>query len=150
MALPVFGSVANNPPGDADPQYLAFLRNLGLQQSNAWAHGIQQSAATQGLYANRINDLGISGQIAQRNILGGMESRGLYRSGETGQRVADQAGAQARAMADLAAQRAASLLGIRQGIESTAVDLARQRAEQDIALQQRNALKGAATLTPGG
>lgn len=95
-----------------DPSMLAFMRASGLSNEIAAADVARDTSATQRALGIATDDLGIRGEQERRGISNNQEDRGVFRSGQTLTRTAEQEGAQARqlgAMQDAAANRVSGL-----------------------------------------
>lgn len=79
-----------------DPTILAFLRSSGLSEQVAANEIARRQTAVNQALATNLDDLGAKGVIERRNIDGSQEARGMFRSGQTLQRGADQQAQEAR------------------------------------------------------
>ena len=97
-----------------DPTILAFLRTSGMAQEVAAADVARRQAAIRQALGQNLEELEAQGDVGRRNIAGSQEARGMFRSGQTLTRTAEQEAAQARQAGQLQGQ-AASQIGDLQG-----------------------------------
>lgn len=124
------------PPTLADsPTYQAFLRSLGLEESQANTSTQDRIDALRRDFNRNWAEIGQAGDYTRQGISGNLESRGLYQSGELEQALAHQRAAEDQQVSNLrgSADDQINLLGN---------DLARRIA--DINLRKANATLGAA------
>lgn len=114
-----------------DPTVQAFLRASGLSEQTAANDVARRQAAINTALNTNLDDLAAQGDIARRNIAGNQEARGVYRSGQTLQRTAEQQAAQARQQSAL-----------QQNALNQVNDLSGQLAQQVANNQQRAAELG--------
>lgn len=125
------------PAGSTDPAYLAFQRQYAYQTQLA-----EQNAARQyQLLAQQMllgpQQLAEQGVISRRNISGGDEARGIYRSGERLQSLADERTAEAQKLAALRLAGSGQYGSIVEQLQQTLAGLSNQAAEQQLAVGLR-------------
>ena len=141
--LPPIATVTGNVPAGADAQYQAFLRGLGLEEGQVWRRNaltLDQANQNRGV---ALSDLQIGRDDRLERTGGNYESRGFVRSGE---RLKDEARIGRdfnRSTADVNRAWAQTQAGVRQSLGEQIAALARQRAEQEMALYGRNELRRA-------
>lgn len=112
-----------------DPTIMAFLRSSGLGEQVAANEVARRQAAIQQALGTNIEDLGAQGEIARRNIAGSQEASGVFRSGQTLQRTAEQEQQQARTQGALQ-QQATNQLNDLQGNLAMQVAQNQQKAAE--------------------
>lgn len=127
-------------PG-ADSAYLTALRSLGYDQATAMRIAARRAGQVQRDLGLAVDDTKAYGKIARRNISGGMESRGIYQSGQHLKSLAEQRAQEGRRIGSLRSQGAGQLGEVRSTLEQQMADIAKQRAEQTINLSLRNEQK---------
>lgn len=135
-------SIAANPAKNGDPTYLAYLRGLGLQESQAYSGFAQNQANLNAEYRTGIGDLGRSHEVRAENVGDNFHARGLWRSGEHAIGAARELGDYAAKQAALRSAHARTLAGYQSQLRDSVATLAQQRAEQELALQGRNVASG--------
>lgn len=126
------------PAGSTDPAYLAYQRSLNYQQSIAQNAAQQQLQNLQSQMLLGPQALAEQGVISRRNISGADESRGIFRSGERLQNLADERTQEAQKLAALRLQGASQYGGILTTLQQNLASIANQRAEQALADEVRN------------
>lgn len=79
-----------------DPAYLALLRASGLTDSIATSDAARRREAVNTALGLQTDDLNATGEQERRAVATSQEGRGVFRSGETLRRTADQESSQAR------------------------------------------------------
>jgi hypothetical protein len=138
-------SVGNSPlhqglPAGTTPDssWLTFLRSMGFTEAQAYqqASGAIDRAKRQ--VTMGVADVNTEGAEERRNISGNYEARGIFRSGERLADLARQRAAQTQKVGQLQTTGQDTIGGIRSTLSGQLSDLVRQRADQQLALQQRN------------
>lgn len=134
-AAPGFGTSAV-PSLAQSPSYQAYLRQLGLSESNA----MNDTNFRVGMLNNQLGpgspalaSIQQQGELARKGIAGNMESRGIYRSGEhdqaeTQQRVGE--GTQLSALQQSVSDQVAMLM---HNLAQRQAEIAQQRTDQTLA-----------------
>lgn len=122
----------------ADSTYLAFLRGVGLQQSEAISAMQRNLSAIQQRFSLARSDVERQGVEAREDIDRAHLARGAYRSGTRLEDVARQRAVESRSLARLRAEESSAIAGQQTDLERRLADLARQRAEQDAELVERH------------
>lgn len=132
------------PGGSTDPAYLAYVRQLEYQRSVSQQAAQRQLANLQGQMVIGPEQLAAQGVISRRNISGAAESRGVFRSGERLQNLADERTQEAQRLAALRLAGAGQYGNIISTLQQNLGGIANTGAEQALADEARNALTGAA------
>lgn len=112
-----------------EPTLQAYLRQIGFSEAQARAQAqLSQDEAARRL-TTLIPAMRDAGVEQRRNIEGGMEDRGLYRSGETQRRLATQRREEERGVYDAQLGAAGGIAGSEADLAWRAAELANQRRE---------------------
>lgn len=144
-----------------DPTYAAFLRGIGYSYSDSVQKAMQQMTAARTTYDTQVSRLPEQLHQAQEATDTGLMDRGVYNSGERLVRENRNVVADQQTRQDLATQKASALSAAQGGLQSAIADLARQRADAEGDLQNRQeqrvnqdkyiaAVRGAASGGGGG
>lgn len=123
------GLTAGGSGSSVEPTLQAYLRQIGFSEAQARAQAqLAQDEAARRLTTHipALRDLGVE---QRRNIEGGMEDRGLYRSGETQRRLATQRREEERGVYDAQLGAAGGIAGTEADLAWRAASLANQRRE---------------------
>lgn len=141
-----------------DPSILAFLRAAGYSESAAAADVARRRNDIENALGLSIDDLDARGEQERENIAGSQEARGMFRSGQTLNRTAEQEAQQGRQSGALQ-QQAASQIGNLTSSLTQQIAQNQQRAQElalaanqkaDIAQGQEDLDTKYATPTYGG
>lgn len=128
----------NYPAGSTDPAYLAYQRQLEYQRQVA---GLAAQRSLQNLAGQMVigpQQLAAQGEIARRGISGGLEARGLFRSGERLRDLADQRANEAQRLAAIRLSGAGQFGDILTTLQGNLAGLSNQSADQALANDARN------------
>lgn len=125
----------------ADSAYLTALRSLGYDQATAMRIAARRAGQVQREMGLSVDDIKAQGDISRRNISGGAEMRGAYRSGSHLRSLAEQRATEGRQIGRVRLAGAGTLGENQSTLEQTLSDIARQRAEQTINLSLRREQK---------
>lgn len=120
-----------------DPTYLAWLRALGFEDETSRADAARDTAQVQQRVAFQAPEIQYQGQLAARNISGGYEDRGLFRSGEHERGLAEQQHATQYQLGALELGGAEDIGGIQSSLAQQIAARRRQMIEQELALGPR-------------
>lgn len=149
-ALPPIQSVTNAPAPNSDPIFAAFIRGLGAQEGSAWRNAALQLSQGASNRDVRLEDLQTALGDRNRNIDLGYESRGFGRSGMEVKDLGFARRDYNRDVGDTQRQWAQSQALIRQQLQDQIAALARQRADAELDLLQRNEARKAAGISTAG
>lgn len=121
-----------------DNAWLSFLRGLGFTHEQAWRTAAAQIDRTKRQVGMQVADINEAGDEQRRNISNNAEARGIFRSGERLQDLARQRAAQQQDIAHATITGADTIGAVRTQLGGQEADLARQRADALLQLQQRN------------
>lgn len=124
-----------------DPAYLAFVRAAGLSEQVAAADVARRQAATKLALGIQTDDLNAAGERERQGVRGSQESRGVFRSGQTQQRLTEQEDQQARRQSALELAAATQLGDAQSGLESAIAAQQLRGAELGLSLSQNAALQ---------
>lgn len=130
--LPTTATLGGGGSLGQDPAYLAFLRTSGINQADASATAQNQLDAINNELQRRLPDLAFQGELAQKQIAGNMESRGILRSGERFVAGADQARQQGLQQAQLVGTAGDQQAAIRLQLAQQLAAIQRNVAEQGL------------------
>lgn len=116
-------------PLAANPAYLAFLRELGIEDAEAAADVTTQTDAIGRMLAKRLPRIAEAGARQREQISGSFESRGLYRSGRHEVTLAKQRSDEATETADTFDAGADQVASLQSQLARRRADAARRRAE---------------------
>ena len=119
------------------PEWLAYLSALGLEESQARADTDRMRSMYQSEAARQKQDLIPQYGQARRNIAGGMEARGMARSGEMLRRLAENRAQQGRQTAGIEAGLAGQIGQLESNLAQRLGSLASQRAQQELSLRSQ-------------
>lgn len=122
----------SNAPLATDPTYLAFMRALGAEQADVQSAGDLGVSNLQRELARRIPEIIMQGEEARRNISGGMESRGLFRSGEHELGLGRQRVAESTAIGNLQGTEADQESALRLQLAQRLASIQQQRSENTL------------------
>lgn len=142
---PFLASMANSPLNDPlpagttpDTAYLAFMRGLGFNQSEAYTNAASAIQRLQRDLQLQTGSLAQQGEEQRQGVTNGYLSRNDFRSGIRLEDLAKQRAAQQTSLNSLTNANAEQLGGVRTGLQQSLAQLAQQKADQTLALQQRN------------
>lgn len=138
LGLPPARSVTGSVPEGADSQFAAFLRGLGQEESAAWRRASFGLSSAKGERDTRLTDLLLALADARENKAGDYESRGFVRSGELNKDYALMSRDYGRDVGNLESGYAREQSTIQLTLREALDELARRRAEEELALAQRN------------
>lgn len=128
--------------GNRSAAYLAFLRQLGLQEDQARAAAEQQKSEISRRLTMRLPEIAQNFDRSRQNLSASLEGRGVLRSGETDRRMAENRQQEQGANADAQTAAAEGISGVERATANQVGQLRTQAAEkeqQDI--QQQNATR---------
>lgn len=122
-----------------DPTYLAWLRALGFEDQSSEADAALQTQQAQQRADFTAPEIQYQGQLAQRNISGNMEDRGIFRSGEHERALAEQQHSTQYQLGALQLGTAQDIGGIQSRLAQDIAGRRRQMTEKelDLARQQQ-------------
>lgn len=113
-----------------DPAWLAYMRALGYEQSDAERIAAQRSNEVRRRYALLLPELQMAGENQRTAISGGMESRGIYRSGEHEMALARQRAAEQQQLGSMGSEQTAALGGIEGDLAALKARILRAQSEK--------------------
>jgi len=119
------------------PEWLAYLSALGLEESQARADVDRMRSMYQSEAERQKQDLIPQYGQQRRNIAGGMEARGMARSGEYLRRLAESRAQQGRQQAGIEAGLAGQIGQLESNLAQRLGSLATQRAQQELSLRSQ-------------
>lgn len=119
-----------------DPSYLAYLRALGFEDSEARRVADTKTANIQRKVAFLEPQMAEQGQREETGISGSMESRGVYASGEHEKALAEHTYDQSNRLAGLRMGAAEDISNIQLDLATQLAALQRQQAERALATGQ--------------
>lgn len=125
--------------GNRSSAYIAFLRQLGLQEDQARAAAEQQKSEISRRLTMRLPEISQNFDRSRQNLSASLEGRGVLRSGETDRRMAENRQAEQGATADAQTAAAEGISGVERATANQVGQLRTQAAEkeqQDISQQQ--------------
>lgn len=125
--------------GNRSSAYLAFLRQLGLQEDQARSAAEQQKSEISRRLTMRLPEIAQNFDRSRQNLSSSLEGRGVLRSGETDRRMAENRQQEQGATADAQTAAAEGISGADRATANTVGNLRTQAAEKeqnDIAQQQ--------------
>lgn len=125
--------------GNRSAAYIAFLRQLGLQEDQARAAAEQQKSEISRRLTMRTPEIAQNFDRSRQNLSASLEGRGVLRSGETDRRMAENRQQEQSAMGDAQTAAAEGISGVERATANQVAQLRTQAAEkeqQDI--QQQN------------
>jgi hypothetical protein len=119
-----------------DPTYLAYLRAIGMEQTEAIDSAESKRGAIEDRLALYKPELKYQGQVERRNVSGGFENRGIFQSSDHERALAEQRHGEQFKIGQLEQSGAEELTGIQTNLAMQLARLERDRAEKDLALSQ--------------
>lgn len=131
------------PPPTKDlatsPEWLAFLNSLGLDREQFSADINRQRGVAQNLATQQSGDITAQGFGSRRGITGGLETRGMARSGQLIRSLADQRASEGRAQGGVQAGLTGTLSGLESSLAQKLIDLHQQQAQQELQMRASGA-----------
>lgn len=116
---------------------MAWRRALGFEDQAGEADAARQTAQVQQRVAFQAPEIQYQGGLAARNISGGYEDRGLFRSGEHERGLAEQSHATQYQLGALELGGAEDIGGIQSALAQQIAARRRQQIEQELLLGQQ-------------
>jgi hypothetical protein len=121
----------------SSPEWLAYLNSLGLQQDQFTADIQRQRGVAQAAAAQQAADITAQGPQERRNITGGLETRGMARSGQLVRTLAEQRAGEGRRQAAVQSGLAQNLSQLESQLSNKMIELGAKRADQELSLRSQ-------------
>ena len=117
------------------PEWLAYLNALGLEEGQFRADIDRQRGVAQTLAAQQTGDITAEGPGQRRRIAGGLETRGMARSGQFIRSLAEQRAGEGRRQAGVQGSLTGSLSGLESSLAQRLIDIEARRAQQELQMR---------------
>lgn len=117
------------------PEWMAFLNSLGLEQGQFEADIGRQRGVARGLAAQQEADITAAGPGQRRQIAGSLETRGMARSGQFIQALAEQRAQEGRKKGQVQGSLTGTLSGLESNLAQKLIDIGSKRAQQELQLR---------------
>lgn len=126
---------APRPELASSPEWLTFLNALGLEQGQFSADIDRQRGVAQNLAAQQASDIEAQGPLERRQIAGGLETRGMARSGQFVRSLAEQRAQQGRRQGQVQSGLTNQLSGLESQLSNRLIDIGARRAQQELQMR---------------
>ena len=119
----------------SSPEWLAYLSSLGMEETQFRGDIEKQRGMARATADQQLGDIAFSGTGERRNIAGGLESRGMARSGQFVRSLAEQRAREGRQSSNVELGLANTVGGLESSLASKLMDLASRRAQQELSMR---------------
>ena len=117
------------------PEWLAYLSQLGLEETQFRGDIEKQRGMASAVADQQLGDIAFTGTGERRNIAGGLESRGMARSGQFVRTLAEQRAREGRQSSNVQLGLANTVSGLESSLANKLMELASRRAQQELSMR---------------